>query len=105
MLDIELCKMFGVDSFQQYLIKELEEKEEQAIAFKERMSECNSLETFIFFQRGLDNIEAKIEVLKEVRDTYARFLQSRPGYIREPNLTLKEYIKRYGDKEVKLSHK
>ena len=57
MLDKELCTLFGIDEFTQYIMKELDYVEDQL--YEQNVSPVRYIE-----------LKARYEALKEVRDAY-----------------------------------
>ena len=57
MLDKELCTLFGIDEFTQYIMKELDYVEDQI--YEQNVSPVRYIE-----------LKARYEALKEVRDAY-----------------------------------
>lgn len=60
MLDKELCKMFGVGEFEQWIIAELDSAEDTLFS-----DEKMPIEDFI-------RLSSRYDTLKEVRDVYAK---------------------------------
>ena len=60
MLDKELCEIFGIDEFTQWLMKELDEAEEE-LSNKGQLVATTSILRYQF--------------LKEVRDEYCKYLK------------------------------
>ena len=64
MLDKELCELFGVDEFKQYIMKELDWAEEQL--YDEHLPPIRYIE-----------VKSKYDTLKAVRDKYCEFINKK----------------------------
>lgn len=61
MLDPQVCKLFGVDEFTQFIMKELDQAEDQL--YDPQLTPIRYIE-----------IRSRYDAFKEVRDTYCKFI-------------------------------